>query len=139
MVKERLLAWPRRRWVAVSVATPVLAVVFLAASTTSLAGVSVVWILLVLIAAVLGAGVLASLLPASGRRLELGCSPCAVMSVLSLLGAAIALHVYGSTLSGPMLAVGATLFGFTQRLAQPSTCEVPQDAAVRARSDKSEG
>src|SRR5687768_5225625 len=111
-----LLAWPRRRRLAVLALTPVLAGAFLAVSGTPVADGSAAWLLLVAVAAALGAAVLASYLPRTGLRPQLGCTPCAAMSAMTVVGAAVALNTYGSALIGPALAVAATLFGLAQRL-----------------------
>jgi hypothetical protein len=76
-------------------------------------------------AAVLGAGVLASYVPVVGRGLELGCTPCAMMSALTLVGATIALRNYGPDVAGPLVAGAVLLFGLTQRMSQPATCATP--------------
>lgn len=118
-----VLAWPKRRWVAAAVLAPVVAaVLFAAGGTPGAGGASPAWPVLVLVAAALGAGVLASYLPATGRGLELGCSPCAVMSGLTLVGATMAMRNYGADLAGPLVAAAILLFGLTQRLSQPATC-----------------
>jgi hypothetical protein len=110
---------PRRK-VAVAVLTPVLAAVLLAAAgRPDMSGVGLV---LVAVAAVLGAAVLATYVPHRGVRPEVGCTPCAAMSAMTVLGAVMALRSYGPALTGPALAVAVTLFGLTQRLGQVDTC-----------------
>jgi hypothetical protein len=112
---------PRRR-VAVVVLTPVLAAVLLAAAGLGLPALSGVWLLLVAVAAILGAAVLATYVPHRGLRPEVGCTPCAAMSAMTVVGAVMALRSYGPDLTGPALAIAVTLFGLTQRLGQVDSC-----------------
>jgi hypothetical protein len=104
---------------------PVMAAIFVVVSGTPLGHASVAWLLLVAVAAMLAATVLASYLPRNGRRLELGCTPCAAMSALTVVGAMLALNNFGSMLIGPTLAIAVTLFGLTQRIGEAETCSVP--------------
>lgn len=112
---------PRRK-VAVAVLTPVLTAVFLAAAGVDIPALSGVWLLLVAVAAILGAAVLSTYVPHRGLRPEVGCTPCAAMSAMTVVGAVMALHSYGPALTGPVLAIAVTLFGLTQRLGQVDTC-----------------
>lgn len=112
----------RRRTVAVVLLTPALAAVFLAVAGVGLLAVSGLWLLLVAVAAGLGAGVLATYVPHRGLRPEVGCSPCAAVSVMTVVVAAMVLHSYGPALTGPVLAIALTLFGLTQRLGQVDSC-----------------
>ena len=126
MIPISLRAWPRRRWAVVLVATPLLAVGYARASGMPSAALSGWWVVLDLVAALVGAAVVASYVPASGLRLDLGCTPCAAVAALSLPAAAVAVGSNGALLVGPALAVAVTLFGLTQRLAQPVTCVTPR-------------
>ncbi|MGZ5367745.1 MAG: hypothetical protein ACXWXV_00360 [Aeromicrobium sp.] len=117
--------WPRRRRAAVLVLMPVMAALFVVVSGTPVGDASVAWLLLVAVAATLAAAVLASYLPRKSRRMELGCTPCAAMSALTVVGAMMALKNFGSMLIGPALAIAVTLFGLTQRIGQAETCSVP--------------
>lgn len=80
------------------------------------------WSLLLLLAAALGSLTLASYVPRQGLRPDIGCSPCAAVSGLTLVGAVIVLDGYGGHLSGPLLALALTAFGLVQRLRQQPTC-----------------
>ena len=93
-----------------------------AAAGTEPATMSSPWLLLVAAAALLGAGVLATYVPHRGLRPEVGCTPCAAVSAASVLVAALLIRNYGPSLTGPVLAVAATLFGLTQRLGQVDSC-----------------
>ena len=122
MIRTALTAWPLRRRLALVVLVPLVAALLLRAGSAEAGAVTPLWTALVLLAAVLGAGVLASYLPATGRGLDLGCSPCAVMSALTLVGATMAMRNYGADVAGPLVASAVLLFGLTQRLSQPATC-----------------
>lgn len=80
------------------------------------------WYAAVLVAAALGAGVLASYVPVAGRGLDLGCTPCATLAALTLVGATMALRNYGADIAGPLVAAAVLLFGLAQRMNQPATC-----------------
>ena len=116
-----LRSWSRRRWVAATVALPLVLLVLLrAAAPTS--GATSLWMTLVGLAAAAGSLTLASYLPARGWRPDLGCSPCAAVSGLTLVGALVVLDGYGPDVSGPLLAVLLTTFGLVQRLRQQPAC-----------------
>ena len=128
MVTTALRSWPRRRWVAAVVAVPLVLLAFLRAAAPSGgvgAAATPLWTTLVGLAAVAGSLALASYLPARGWRPELGCSPCAAVSGLTLVGALVVLNGYGPDVSGPLLAVLLTTFGLVQRLRQEPTCAQP--------------
>jgi hypothetical protein len=127
---------PRRK-VAVVLLTPALAVVFLAAAGLRVPAVSSLWLVLVAVSAVLGAAVLATYVPHRGLRPEVGCTPCAAMSAMTVVGAVMALRAYGPALTGPALAVAVTLFGLTQRLGQVDTCATL--GPVPQRQNRQEG
>lgn len=112
----------RRRRTALVVLTPVVAVAFLASSGLAGGTIPVAWLLLLAVAATLSAAVLATYVPERGLRPDLGCTPCAAVSAMTVVGAAIALDSYGASLLGPAVAIAATLFGLTQRLGQPDAC-----------------
>jgi hypothetical protein len=77
------------------------------------------------VASLLGAAVLAGYVPVAGRRLDLGCTPCAALSAASVVGATMAMRNYGADVSGPLVASAVLLFGLSQRLTQPATCPAP--------------
>lgn len=125
MIRSLLDAWPTRRRVAAALLLPLVAVWFVVVGGSTQASPSPGWYALVMVAAVLGAGVLASYVPVAGRGLDLGCTPCAMMSALTLVGATIALRNYGPDVAGPLVAGAVLLFGLTQRMSQPATCATP--------------
>lgn len=118
---QPVIGSPRRK-VAVAVLTPVLAVVLVAAAGRDLPARSGAWLLLVAVAALLGAAVLATYVPHRGVRPEVGCTPCAAMSAVTVVGAVMALRSSGPALTGAALAAAATLFGLAQRLGQADAC-----------------
>lgn len=113
---------PRRRWVAALVALPLTLAAFVGAAGVPLGTAGPGWVAMVLLAATLGSFTLASYVPQRGVRPAVGCSPCAAVSGLSLLGAAILLDGNGSDVSGPVLAVLITAFGLVQRVRRQPTC-----------------
>lgn len=116
--------WHPRRALAAALLTPVVAAGFLAVTTAPLASLTPAWLIVAGVAAVVSAGVLASYLPARGLRPELGCTPCAALSALTVLGASIALHRYGASLTGPVLATAVSIFGLGQRIGGNDSCAV---------------
>lgn len=128
MIRSTLVAWPTRRLIAALVLVPIVGSWFLAVGRSGqVVAPGPGWYALILVAAVLGAAVLASYVPGSGLRLDLGCSPCAAMSALTVVGASMALRNYGTDVAGPLVAGAVLLFGLTQRWGQPATCAVPTD------------
>ena len=118
--------WPPRRWVAVALVAPALAWLLVSVAPVAPAtGRGAAWWVLVLATALAGAGTLASYVPATGRRPELGCSPCAVLSALTVVGAVMVLRSSGGEPTGPVLALAVALFGLGQRLSQPPVCPAP--------------
>ena len=132
--------WNRRRWGTVAGALPVLAVAF-AASASAVSPLpspsAVAWWAGLVAAAAVGSLVLASYVPLSGRRPDLGCTPCAAVSGVTLFGALLAFGSYGAQASGPLLAVVATGFGLVQRVTQQASCATrPAATAAEAASDE---
>ncbi len=129
-----LRQWPRRRWVAAALTTPVLAGLLLATGRGS------AWwgwpsVLLVAVPAAL---VLASYLPVpgSGRLLEIGCSPCAVVAAGAV---AVAILARVGAPNNPASAVIATLVllaAVRQRLADSVACAAPRLPASETRVDQ---
>lgn len=119
--------------------TPVLAGVLLAASGVSLSDVSVLWLLLTTMAATLSAAVLATYVPHRGLRPDLGCTPCAAVSAMTVAVAVLVLRNYSADLSGPALAIAMTLFGLTQRLGQVDACSTVAAPPHAAPSSRQEG
>lgn len=115
-------AWSPRRHVALALLAPGVVGWWFAAAGVTPTGASSLWLALALLAGLTGGAVLASYVPARGWRPEVGCSPCATMAAVSLVGATIALHHYGNGVEGPAVAFAVTLFGLSQRLTQSPTC-----------------
>ena len=109
--------------------TPLLAATLIVMAGQPLGGFSAGWFALTSLAAILAAGVLGSYVPQQGFRPDLGCAPCAVMPVATVVGALIAVSTYGHAVTGPTLAIAVTMFGLTQRLGNLDSCEVPADSA----------
>ncbi len=122
-----LAAWPLRRWVVAVAMVPVLGALLGAAAAQTGGGVAAgpLWWALLGFAVLAGAGVLASYVPARGWRPELGCTPCAAVSALTLVGAVVVLRDSGADVTGPAVAAAVTLFGLAQRLSQPAVCPTP--------------
>ena len=120
-----LRGWPRRRWLAFPVAVAMLGFGYLTAVGVPVTTLPVAWLALALTAAGLGAAVLVSYLPASGWHPVLGCSPCAAVAALTVLGSLVAVATYGPTFVGPALGAALTLFGLAQRLGESDRCRVP--------------
>jgi hypothetical protein len=126
MIRSVLDSWTPRRRLALVGLFPIVAAWFLVvARSSAVATPGAGWYVGAGIAALLGAAVLASYLPVSGRRLDLGCTPCATLAALTLVGATMALRSYGSEPVGPVIAIAVLLFGLTQRMSQPATCATP--------------
>lgn len=121
-VRSLLDAWPTRRRVAVAILSPLLATWFVAVGSSTGGGPSAGWYAVTILAGVLGAGVLATYVPAAGRAPDLGCTPCAAMSALTVVGATLLLRSYGPAVTGPLLATAVLLFGLVQRTSQPAAC-----------------
>lgn len=117
-----LRTWPRRRWVAALLALPLTLSAFVGAAGVPVGTAAPGWVAMVLLAATLGALTLASYVPQRGVRPDVGCTPCAAVSGLTLVGAAILLDGNGGDVSGPLLAVAITAFGLVQRVRQQPTC-----------------
>ena len=119
--------WPARRLVAVVVLSPVLLALLTGTAGGWAPRAAPGWTALVALVAVLSAAVLATYLPrpGAGRRLETGCTPCAAVAGLSVLGAAAMLSTSLHHLPTAGMALGIVAFGLTQRLTSPSSCEAP--------------
>jgi hypothetical protein len=115
-------AWPRRRWATALLALPLTVAAFTGAAGVTAQAAGAGWSVLLLLAAAAGSLTLASYVPRRGLRPDVGCSPCAAVSGLTLVGALIVLDGYGAHVSGPLLALAVTTFGLAQRLGQQPTC-----------------
>lgn len=83
------------------------------------------WTALVVLTALGAAVVLASYLPAQGAglRLDLGCTPCAAASALTVVAATWFVHSSPHQVSGATAALAVVGFGLLQRLTQTgATC-----------------
>lgn len=113
-----------RRWVTAGVLTLPLAGVYASVGPTW----ALWWVApAAIVCAVVAAVVLASYVPqpGSGRRLEVGCSPCAVMGGATIVGS---LLMRSTAPSDPGIAVVAVMmlgFGLVQRLKDGASCAVP--------------
>ena len=122
MIRSLLDAWPTRRWVAAAVLFPAVAAWFVVVAGSAGATMPAGWYALALVAAALGAGVLASYIPVTGVRPDLGCTPCATVAALTVVAASMVLGSYGADVTGPLIASAILLFGLVQRLREPVSC-----------------
>lgn len=117
-----LRMWPVRRWVGAAVLTGPLAAGYAAVTepgsgTWGAVGVAV--------ASCLAALVLASYLPAagSGRWLEVGCSPCAIVAAGTVVGSFV---LRANVVDGAgTLGLALLMFGLAQRLTDARSCSLP--------------
>ena len=116
--------WPVRRIAAVVALTPALMVVLVAASGGRATAIPGGWTALVALIAATSATTLATYLPlpGAGRRLDLGCTPCASVAALSVVIAAAVLTSTPHDVPTAILSVGVAGFGLRQRLTNASTC-----------------
>lgn len=121
---ERLLvAWPRRRWVAALLLTPVVGALFAVAGGALLPEPAPLsWVALTTLAAPLGAAVLASYLPAVGWRPEIGCTPCAAVSGMTIVGASVMQASAPLNTGNAAIALLLVGFGLFQRATAPAAC-----------------
>ncbi|MGV8978560.1 MAG: hypothetical protein ACOH17_10995 [Cellulomonas sp.] len=116
--------WPTRRLVAVGFGAPGVLALLVATSGGWGGGITPGWLALVTLNALAVAAIVATYvpLPGTGRRLEVGCMPCAVVAPLSVL---VSVGLVGSVehdVPSAMLALGVAAFGFRQRLTNASSC-----------------
>ena len=116
-----------RRIVAVAVLSPLLFVLLIASAGGWAPEASLRWTAIIAVMALAAAATLATYLPrpGAGRKLELGCTPCAVVAALSVLGAAVVLGTSPYDVPTAVLALVVVGFGLAQRLTNPSTCPAP--------------
>lgn len=126
-------AWPLRRVVVASVLSPVLLALLVSAGGGWAPGLAPGWTGLVGLIALAAAATLATYLPrpGAGRRLDVGCTPCAAVAALSVLGAAFVLGTAPHDVPTAVLALGVAGFGLRQRLTGPSTCVAPRSRPER--------
>lgn len=120
-VRAERAGWPPRRLVAVAVAAPALLVVPIA---RALGSMTPAWIVMAGIVAIAGAAVLATYLPppGAGARLQIGCTPCASIAVLTVPISIAVLSAPPYDLASALPAVGVAGFGLWQRLTDPRAC-----------------
>ena len=113
-----------RRIVTVVAGTPALLALLLAASGGQATAIPGGWTALAALIAVMSATTLATYLPlpGTGRRLDLGCTPCAAAAALSVVIAGAVLVSTPHDVPTAILAAGVAAFGLRQRLANPSSC-----------------
>lgn len=117
-------AWPARRLVAVAVATPLLLGLLVVTSGGWGPAASAGWITLVSLTALAIATTVATYLPlpGTGLRIDVGCTPCALVAPLT---AAVSVGLLSSAthdVPSAMLALGVAAFGVVQRLKSASSC-----------------
>jgi hypothetical protein len=122
VIRALLDAWPTRRRVAAVVLFPAVSAWFVVVGGSAGVTTSAGWYVLALVAGALGAGVLASYVPVTGFKPDLGCTPCATVSALTVVVASVVLRNYGADVAGPLVASAVLLFGLAQRLREPATC-----------------
>jgi hypothetical protein len=85
------------------------------------------WTMLVVAAALASAATLSTYLPrpGAGRRLDVGCTPCAAVAAVSVVVAAGVLGSSSHDVPTAIIALGVAGFGLRQRLTDPSTCPAP--------------
>jgi hypothetical protein len=76
---------------------------------------------------ILAALILASYVPSrgSGRLIEVGCSPCAVVAALAILGSFLVRNDTPFDSGRAWVAVALLVFGLVQRLADNQACSLP--------------
>ncbi len=129
-IREPWLAWPRRRWLMFALLVPALGAGLLAVTRPAQVQAGAAWWVLLGLVVVAGAGTLASYVPATGVRPDVGCTPCAAVSALTVVAAAMLLRDAGPDLSGVALAAAVSVFGLGQRLSQPRACVNPDGPAA---------
>ncbi len=128
----RLLEWPRRRWVTAAVALPGLTLAFgFAGHRAGVALPAWTWPVAVGLA-VVGALIVASYVPAPGTgvRLEVGCTPCAVVAAGAVVMALIFRSGAPADPARALLGAAVLALGLHQRLTDPDRCpaQVPASA-----------
>jgi hypothetical protein len=115
-------AWPVRRLVVAAALSPALMALLVAVAGGT--ATSPEWAVLVGLLALVSAMTLATYVPrpGTGVRLDVGCTPCASISALSVLIAAVVLSGAPHDVPSAIVALGVSGFGLRQRLADPSTC-----------------
>lgn len=118
--------WPPRRLAVVAVASPALLALLIVVSGPGTTVTPPGWFALVALVAVVAAATLATYvpLPGTGRRLDIGCTPCASAAAVSVLIAVGVVSSASHDVPTAILGLGVAGFGLRQRLANPTTCAV---------------
>jgi hypothetical protein len=119
-----LRGWPLRRWVVAVAVTVPLAGLYLTQGPSA----GIWWsVPAALVCGALASFILASYLPlpGSGRWIDLGCSSCATVAVMTVLGSFILRDGAPSEVGMSLLAVLMLVFGLVQRLSGGGVCAVP--------------
>lgn len=121
-------AWPLRRVVTAVLLFPMLLALLVGAGGGWAPRPAPGWTALVVLVSLAAASTLATYLPrpGAGRRLDVGCTPCATVAAVSVLAAAGVLSSAPHEVPTAILALGVAGFGLRQRLANPSTCASPR-------------
>ena len=119
-------AWPARRLVSVAVLTPSLVGALVAVGGGWSTAAPPAWLALVVAIALACSVTLASYLPrpGAGRRLDIGCTPCASVAALSVVIAAGVLSSDPHDVPTAILALAVAAFGVWKRLTDPSACPI---------------
>ncbi len=120
-------SWPTRRRVVALAMSPAIFVALATLADGWASGPG--WLGMVAAASVVSGATLASYvpLPGTGRRLDVGCTPCAAVAALTVLGTAGILTSMEHTVPNAVLALGVAGFGLFQRVTSNAACEVPAD------------
>lgn len=118
-----LRAWPARRWVA---AGALLAPMMLLYASVGLPLYTWWGVPVTVLQAALAAVVVASYVPppGSGRRVEAGCTPCAVIAGFSVLGSLVMRETDPWDLGIGLVAVLLLGYGVVKRVTDTGTCAV---------------
>jgi hypothetical protein len=110
----------------VAALTPALMALLLAVSAGTATAPTPGWTALVALVAFASATTLATYLPrpGAGRRLDVGCTPCASVAALSVVFAAGVLSSTPHDVPTAIVALGVAAFGLRQRLTDSTTCAV---------------
>lgn len=120
-----LTAWPRRRWLLAG-ASAVLIVLGQLTAAPDGAPLPAWWWAATAATSTLAGVVLASYVPApgSGRRVDVGCTPCAMLAG-GLAAFAVLGSLGGVDAGGSLIALVLVAAGLHQRLKDAGTCQTP--------------
>lgn len=115
--------WPRRRTIAAAMLAPALFAVLVATGGGWMPVLAPLWTMLVALTSIVGAATLSTYLPLPGQgwRPNMGCTPCASMSAMTVLGAAWFLGSAPLQPGMAAVALAAVSFGLVQRLTGAGT------------------